>query len=216
MRRFALALLVVLASPALMGAGESVFPSLRQNKLPAADRDALDAVSAYWNGIATLQGGFIQIEPSGNVDEGRFYIEKPGKMRFEYNPPVPTLIVADGSTVAVANTRLGTVDRYPIFETPLDVILDKRIDIRHNPAFVSVQHQPGALIINLRANQAHTKANISLVFSAPNYELRQWTVLDNQGLQTTVALRNVVAGQALSPTLFALPDKNMFAPRREN
>src|SRR6185437_6179377 len=105
--------------------------------------------------ITTMKGNFIQVEPSGNVDEGRFYISKPGRMRFEYAAPVPTLLVADGSTVAVANTRLKTIDRYPIFETPLDVILSKSIDIRHNPALVSVEHRAGAFVVNLRANQAH-------------------------------------------------------------
>lgn len=216
MRRIALALLVALASPLLMGAGDSVFPSLRHVDLSAADRDALDAISAYMNGITTMKGSFIQIEPSGNVDGGRFYISKPGRMRFEYAAPVPTLLVADGSTVAVANTRLKTVDRYPIFETPLDVILSKSIDIRHNPALVGVEHRAGALVVNLRANQAHTRANISLVFSAPEYELRQWTVIDNQGLSTTVALRDVVSGGALPPSLFVLPDKNGLAHRPGN
>jgi len=217
MRRFALALVLALAAtPALADAGNALFPSTRRVELSAADRTALDAVSAYLNSIVTLKGGFIQVEPSGAVDEGTFYISKPGKMRFEYKPPVPTLIVSDGATVAVANTRLGTVDRYPLFETPLDVILDKTIDIRHNPALVSVKHEQGTFIVNLRANQAHTKANISLVFSEPNYELRQWTVIDNQGLSTTVALRDLQPGVTLAPSLFILPDKNPFARRREN
>ncbi|HJW40406.1 MAG TPA: outer membrane lipoprotein carrier protein LolA [Rhizomicrobium sp.] len=216
MRRITLALLVAMTSPLLMGAGDSVFPSLRHVDLSAADRDALDGISAYMNGITTMKGSFIQIEPSGNVDEGRFYISKPGRMRFEYAAPVPTLLVSDGSTVAVANTRLNTVDRYPIFETPLDVILSKTIDIRHSPELVSVEHREGAFVVNLRANQAHTRANISLVFSAPEYELRQWTVIDNQGLSTTVALRDVVAGGDLPASLFVLPDKNTLAHRREN
>src|SRR6185437_11744337 len=174
MRRTALALLVALGSPLLMGAGDSVFPSLRHVDLSAADRDALDAISAYMNGITTMKGNFIQVEPSGNVDEGRFYISKPGRMRFEYAAPVPTLLVADGSTVAVANTRLKTIDRYPIFETPLDVILSKSIDIR------------------------------------------QWTVIDNQGLSTTVALRDVVSGGNLPASLFVLPDKASLAHRPQN
>ena len=112
MRRFALALLTLLTAPLLMGGGVPAPP--RHLDLSDADRAELDAISAYLNGIVTLKGGFIQIEPSGGVDQGSFYISKPGKMRFEYDPPSPTLIVADGHTVAVANKRLNTVDRYPL------------------------------------------------------------------------------------------------------
>ncbi len=217
MRRFALALsLVLLASPALADAGKTTLPVPRHVDLSPADRDALDAVSAYLNSIVTLKGGFLQVEPSGAIDEGTFYISKPGRMRFEYRPPSPTLIVSDGSTVAVANTRLNTVDRYPLLDTPLDVILGKSIDIRHNPSLVGVRHQDGVFVVDLRSNQAHTRANISLVFSEPDYELRQWTVIDNQGLSTTVSLRDLQPGAVLAPSLFILPDKNPFAKRREN
>ena len=217
MRRIVLALFVALLSPLVMGAGsgDSVFPGLRHLDLSSKDRDALDAVSAYLNSIVTLKGGFVQIEPDGNVAEGTVYISKPGKMRFEYKPPVPTLVVADGATVAVANTRLNTVDKYPLFETPLSLILNKTIDIRHSPNLVSMEHQGGQLLVHLRGNQAHTKANITLTFAEPQYELLQWTVVDDQGLSTTVALRNVQSGAVLAPSLFVLPDKSA-APRKEN
>jgi outer membrane lipoprotein-sorting protein len=214
MRRFALALLVALAAPCLMGAGQ---PAPRRHlDLSESDRTELDAISAYLNGITTLKGGFLQIEPSGAIDEGQFYISKPGKMRFEYKSPVPTLIVADGRTVAVANTRLKTVDHYALADTPLGIVLDNTIDIRHDPNLVSVDHQQGVIVIGMRTSQNRTKANIALVFSEPDYELRQWSVIDNQGLTTTVALRNVQPGAALAPLLFVLPDKASLAGRKPN
>jgi len=214
MRRFALVLLVAFSTPLLMGASDSVFPSIRTRTMNQADRDELDAISAYLNSIVTLKGGFVQIAPTGEMSEGTFYLSKPGKLRFEYNPPVPTLLVADGRTVAVANRQLRTIDSYPLFETPLSLILDKRIDIRHSPQFVSMQHQQGSVVINMRSNQAHSKANITLVFAGPVYELRQWTVLDNQGLATTVALRDLQPGATLADSLFVLPTKAMFGPKR--
>lgn len=214
MRRFALVLLVALSTPLLMGAGDSIFPSIRTREMNQTDRDDLDAISAYLNGMVTLKGGFVQIAPSGDMSEGTFYLSKPGKLRFEYNPPVPVLLVADGHSVAVANRQLRTVDTYPLFETPLHLILDKTIDLRHSPQFVSMQHQQGSVVINMRSNQAHSKANITLVFTEPAYELRQWTVLDNQGLATTVALRDLQPGAAMAPSLFVLPDKNSFGPKR--
>lgn len=212
MRRFVLGLLTLLAAPLLMGAGQPA--PQRHLDLSQADRDALDAISLYLNGVTTLKGSFIQIGPNGDVDQGGFYISKPGRMRFEYKPPSPALIVSDGRTIAVANTRLNTVDRYPLSETPLGLVLADNTDLRHNPAIISVQHQQGSIVIGARTNNSMRRANISLVFSEPDYELRQWTVIDNQGLTTTVALRDLVPGPLLSPSLFVLPDVNPFARHR--
>ena len=209
MRRFVLPLLALLASPILLGAGHPAPP--HRPLLDDSDRAALDAISARLNGVATLKGDFVQINPDGNISQGAFYISKPGKMRFEYQPPTPTLIVADGRTVAVANTRLNTVDRYPLSETPLGLVLGNDVDLKNSIALVGVEHQNGSIIISARTNANMNRANISLVFSDPGYELRQWTVIDNQGLTTTVALRDLVAGTTLPPSLFLLPDKNPFA-----
>jgi len=209
MRRLAFALFVLLAVPVLMGASHPAPP--HRASLDEADRVVLDAISARLNELATVKGEFTQINPDGTTSEGTFFISKPGKMRFEYKPPTPTLIVADGRTVAVANTKLNTVDRYPLSETPLGLVLGNEVYLKNDTALVSIEHQQGTIVIGARSNANMSHANISLVFSDPGYELRQWTVIDNQGLTTTVALRDLVAGAALSPSLFLLPDKNPFA-----
>ena len=209
MRRFVFALLVLLVTPILTGAGHPAPPHLPA--LDEADRATLDAVSAQLNELATVKGEFTQINPDGSTSEGTFFISKPGKMRFEYKPPTPTLIVADGRTVAVANTKLNTVDRYPLSETPLGLVLSNDVDLKNDTALVSIERQQGTIVIGARTNANMSHANISLVFSDPGYELRQWTVIDNQGLTTTVALRDLVAGAVLPPSLFLLPDKNPFA-----
>jgi outer membrane lipoprotein-sorting protein len=209
MRRNVLTLLAFVAAPLLMGASHP--PPPHRFELSEADRTVLDAISARLNAVATLKGEFVQVNPDGNLSQGVFYISKPGKMRFEYNAPTPTLIVADGRTVAVANTKLNTVDRYPLSETPLGLVLGNDVDLKNETALVSIEHQPGTIVIGARSNSNMSHANISLVFSDPGYELRQWTVTDNQGLVTTVALRDLVPGATLAPTLFLLPDKNPFA-----
>ncbi len=215
MRRFALAVLVVVATPLLMAAGQAP-PAFHHVELSDADKTELDAISASLNAITTLKGSFLQIEPSGTVDEGQFYIEKPGKMRFDYKPPVQTLLVSDGHTVAVANRRLKTVDHYALADTPLKLILSNTIDIRHDPSLVSIEREQGTIVLSLRTSQNRSKANIALVFTEPDYELRQWTVIDEQGLATTVALRDLQPGAALEPALFVLPDKNALARPRAN
>src|SRR4249920_1473720 len=121
------------------------------------------------------------------------------------------MLVLDGLTFALPTTRLNTIDRYPLSQTPLGLVVGNDIDLRRDRSLLTIQHAGGSLILGMRTNNTMSRANISLVFSEPDYELRQWSVIDNQGLTTTVALRNVTAGETLSPSLFQLPDKNPFA-----
>jgi len=204
MRRLASLLLLAIVAVGLGGAGQPA--PARLIEFSEADRADLDRVSAYLNSIRTLQGDFVQIGPDGQIDQGRFYLEKPGRIRFEYLPPNPTLIVSDGRTVAVANKKLKTVRRYPLSATPLDLILADAIDLLHNRAIVAVEHQSGTLIVDARTSPNRGKANVSLVFSDPMLELRQWTVVDDQGMTTTVALRGLEQGIALDSVLFVLRD----------
>jgi outer membrane lipoprotein-sorting protein len=199
MRRAVLCLFVsLLAAPAFAAPG----------MYKPADRAELDRISAYLNSIRTMKGGFVQIDPNGDVDQGTFEIAKPGRMRFEYKPPAPTLIVSDGKTVAVANMQLRTLDTYPLDQTPLDLILGEDIDLAGSHEIVGVARQEDSFIVKARSRGGRAQGNITLTFAEPELELRQWTVIDNQGLQTTVALRDVQTGIDIPASLFVLPDKN--------
>jgi outer membrane lipoprotein-sorting protein len=215
MRRFALALFAVLSAPLLMGAGTPQPFIQRYVTLSDADKATLDAISGYLNGFATMKGGFLQLDSKGNASEGDFYIEKPGKMRFDYKPPSAALIVSDGQTVAVANRRLNTVDRYSLKDLPLGVILGDKIDLARSQQLVSIQRDAGAVIVGLRSSLNRSKANIFLLFSDPVPELRQWAVIDAQGQKTTIILRSATPGVPLAASLFELPQRGP-AIRREN
>ena len=183
----------------------SAAPSSAQNSaLSAAKRSDLERVSQAMNAIRSMEGSFVQIGPEGQIDQGRFYIEKPGRMRFEYAAPNPTLIVSDGRWVAVENTKLNTVDRYALWTTPLNFILGDDINLRDNADIVSVEHKGDELLISARAHKAHVTGDLLLVFAEPTLALKQWTVKDAQGLLTTVAVSNVKSGVALDPSLFAI------------
>ena len=204
MRRLANLILIALLATGLGGAGQPA--PKRLIEFSEAGRADLDRVSAYLNSIRTLQGDFVQIGPDGQIDQGRFYLEKPGRMRFEYRPPNPVLIVADGRTVAVANRKLKTVDRYPLSSTPLGLILADNIDLQHNNSILAVRHETGALIVEARTSTNRSKPNLSMVFADPELELRQWTIIDDQGLATTVALRDLEPGVAVDSQMFVLKD----------
>ncbi|HWA02907.1 MAG TPA: outer membrane lipoprotein carrier protein LolA [Rhizomicrobium sp.] len=204
----ALSLAAALALAAPAGAAPAAYS--------AAERAELDRVSAALNAIKTLKGTFVQIDPDGDVEQGTFAIAKPGRMRFEYRPPAPTLIVSDGRTVAVQNAKLRTFDRYPLDQTPLGLILGDDVDLAHSHEIVGVSRQPDAFVIKARSRGGRAGGNITITFSEPGLELRQWSVVDNQGLTTTVSLGNVVAGADVSGISFAVPARNPYARSAAN
>lgn len=214
MRRVAGILAVAVASIALSGAGHA--PPPRYATFTAEQRAELTRVSAYLNSIRSLKGGFIQIDPNGALEHGEFYLSKPGRMRFQYQPPNPLLIVSDGDTVAVKNAKLNTVDRYPLTDTPLDLILGDKIDLNSNLAITGMAEDQSAIVIHARSQSSHAQGDISIAFAKEPLELRQWTVVDAQGLSTTVALKDVETGVALPENLFVLRDtKNPFTRKGE-
>jgi outer membrane lipoprotein-sorting protein len=204
MRRAVFALLVSLTSIFLGAAGHAPAPQLTQ--FSDEQKAALDRVSGYLNQIRTLKGEFSQIDPDGGIEQGDVYIEKPGKMRFDYRPPSSVLIVSDGDTVAIRNGRLNTLDRYSLSDTPLSLILGDNIDLKHNRSVTGVDMRDGAITIRARSASTKTQGDIAITFAEQPLELRQWVVLDAQRLSTTVALRNIQTGGALPSSLFVLKD----------
>jgi outer membrane lipoprotein-sorting protein len=198
MRRLALILPLLLLAPAAGWAKTDVMLTEEQ----AAD---LDKVSAYLNGIHSLKSGFVQLGPDGGMAQGEVYLQKPGQIRFEYRPPSPVLIVATGGTLYVQNTRLRTVDHYSVSDTPLGLLLNDNVDLKTNPAVIGVSEQNGAIIVRARSSTRRDDANIALVFALPNLELRQWSIKDNQGGVTTVALQGLEPGATIDPALFTPP-----------
>jgi len=205
MRHFPL-LIAAFSVLCLTGQGKPV-PQRMYQSFSAQERANLDRISAYLNGIRTLRSEFVQIGPDGAADQGELYMEKPGRIRFAFRAPNPVSIVATGGRIYVKNVRLNTVDNYDLDDTPLGLLLNEKVDLARNRAVLGVTEQDGALIVRARSSTNRNVSNITLVFSAPVIELRQWTVKDNQGGVTTVALQGVQTGGSLDQSLFAVPVK---------
>ena len=199
-------LIGALSAPVLLGAAGQPAPQ-RLREFTPEQQAALTKINAYLNSIHTLKSNFTQLGPQGQLDQGTFYLEKPGRLRFSYAPPSPTTIVATGGNVYVENARLNTIDRYRLSNTPLGILLDEDINLMRNSAILGVEEQNGALIVQARTSDNRNQSNIALVFSAPQIELRQWMVRDNQGGTTTVALNGMITGVTLDDALFAVPSK---------
>jgi outer membrane lipoprotein-sorting protein len=208
MNRLVRLLSAALAVALLTAAGQPAPPRLYR-VYGDAERADLDKVSSYLNAIHTLKSSFVQLDPDGQMEQGTLYIEKPAKVRFTYNPPNPTLVVATGGHVYVKNTSLNTVDRYDLSDTPLGLLLGENVDLKTNKAVIGVERQNGQIIVRARTSTNRNDSNIQLIFSAPGVELRQWTVRDNQGGVTTVALQSLQAGAEMPEGIFLVPTRNL-------
>lgn len=189
--------LIALASP-LARAAEPL-------TLTPEQEAAINGISAYLNSFKTLQGEFTQISPKGNLSQGVFYISKPGKMRFEYAPPNPFLIVADGTWLTVKNVKKEKGDQFPLSQTPLRLVLSNTVDILKDTKILDYQDQDGILSVTIE-DKKNTLANgqLTLVFDTTRNALQQWVVIDGKGRRTTVSLENVVAGVEPDPKLFVV------------
>jgi len=203
MRRLHLICLPVLMV-LLSGAGQ---PAILRAIYTDQQKADLDKVSAYLNAIHSLKADFIQIGPDGGTAQGELDIQKPGQIRFAFQPPSPMTIVATKGEIYVKNARLNTVDHYDLDDTPLGILLNENVDLKTNRLVLGVFEENGSLIVQARSALNQSRSNITLVFSLPTIELRQWIVKDNQGGNTTVALGNMQIGAHLDPALFTVPVK---------
>jgi outer membrane lipoprotein-sorting protein len=169
----------------------------------AKQRALIDRVSNYLTNVQTLVGDFVQVGPDGNRTEGQFYIQKPGRVRFEYNPPAKIDIIADGQSVVVRDRELATQDVYPLSQTPLRFLLSDRIDLLKDTNVVSVSADDVFVTVVIEEKQAIVGTNrLMLMFGAKDFQLRQWTVTDPQGYDTTVAVYNLDTTKKPDPSMF--------------
>jgi outer membrane lipoprotein-sorting protein len=160
-------------------------------------------ISDYFNGFRYLQGEFTQISPKGNMSRGVFFISKPGKMRFEYAPPNPFLIVADGKWLTIKNRAKEKGDQFPLSQTPLRLVLAEEVDLVRDTAILDFQETDGITTITLEdRKESLGSGQLTLVFDQARIELQQWVVTDSKGRRTTVSLENVVLGEQPDPSLF--------------
>ena len=162
-------------------------------------------VSAYLSSLQTLVGNFVQVGPDGSKTQGDFYIQKPGKVRFEYDPPTPIEIIADGSSVAVRDRNLTTQDIYPLSQTPLRFLLSDRIDLMKDTNVVNVTADDVFISVTIEEKQALVgTSRLMLMIGAKDGQLKQWTVTDPQGYDTTVAIYNLDSTRKVDPGLFKI------------
>ena len=174
--------------------------------LTGADADkAIKKADAFLSSAQTMVGDFVQSGADGRQSEGKIYIQKPGRLRFEYASPATLEVVADGSKVAVNDRKLKTQDTYFIGQTPLKFLLQDKIDLKSDTQILNVLKTPEEVMILLddRTTFGGT-SRIRLIFDAETFQLNRWQVRDPQGYETLVTLYNVDLQQKPDPKLFKI------------
>jgi outer membrane lipoprotein-sorting protein len=172
--------------------------------LPAwAEKIPLATISAYLNSLTTVESEFTQINSDGSISTGRIYIKRPGRVRFEYDPPDRSLVIAGGQQVAIFDAKSNQPpEQYPLKRTPLNLILAEKIDLAR--ASMVVGHTADGTSTRIRAQDPENPeyGSIELVFTANPVELRQWVITDDLGAETTVILGELIKGGTFGARLF--------------
>lgn len=205
--RFTRCAAVAAASLLLLGAA--------QVSVAAASAQNAEQIAAHFSSIRTMTGEFVQFGPRGEQTGGKFYIERPGKIRFDYEEPSGFNVTSDGSSVVILNKKLNTADLYPLSKTPLKLLLDERIDLSGKKV-ASVRQDEDLTTIKLIDRSVFGNATITMMFDTQSYDLRQWTITDAQGKDTTVMIFNVRQGVTFDPSVFTINYRRVDEMSRNN
>ena len=171
----------------------------------ASQRALIDRVNVYLMSVQNLVGDFVQVGPDGRRSEGKFYLQKPGRVRFEYKPPSPIELVSDGSSLVVRDRKLETQDLYPLSQTPLRFLLADRVDLLKETNVTNVSADDTFISLAMEEKQTLGGTHkVLLMFSVKDMQLKQWTITDPQGYDTTVALYNLDPTQKIDPSMFVI------------
>jgi outer membrane lipoprotein-sorting protein len=172
---------------------------------PETPQQLVQRINQALNGMTTLVGEFTQTSADGRRRTGRLYVQRPGKLRFDYNPPAQLEVVSDGLNVAVIDKRVPQQDVYGIGQTPLKFLLAERIDVSRDTKVTSVKREKDEIILDIEdKNTLAGTSKIRIHFHGENLGLKRWTVTDPQGMPTTVTLANLSTQQRPERGLFVI------------
>jgi outer membrane lipoprotein-sorting protein len=175
--------------------------------LAEAERAAAIArVEAYFNGLTTLRARFLQTAQNGALAQGTAWIWRPNRMRFEYDPPEPTLLVAADGQFFHYDRELRQPSVVPLASTPLGVLLRSPLRLSGDVTVAGVERSGGFLRVTVHRTGQAAEGRIQLILSEAPMELRQWVVVDAQGFTTRVTLSEIRTGERFDPFLFAFND----------
>ncbi len=210
MRRMKRRALLILSSTLLL----SVAPVRAQPRFEPTPQDRADLtrIETYLDGLRTLKAHFLQVAPNGAITQGTVWLERPGRMRFQYDPPSPLLLVAGHGMVVFHDSSLNQTSNILLSQTPLGILLADHVRLQGDVTVTAMQRLPGQIQVSLIRTASPGDGTLTLIFADTPLALRQWTVVDAQRQETRVTLYNVETGGQFDPKLFEVADPRAFRP----
>lgn len=202
-RALPLLLAPLLLAPLLLGPRMALAAGIA---LTAQDRADLGRIEVYLNGLRTLKARFLQIAPDGRTSQGNAWIDRPGRLRFEYDPPSPFLLVAGHGLVVFHDKKLNQTNNFPLSQTPLGILLADNLKLSGDLTVTAIDRQPGLIQVTTQRTGSPNDGSLTLVFADAPLALRQWAVIDGQRQETRVSLFNVTLGGRFESSLFEFVD----------
>ncbi|MER8431901.1 outer membrane lipoprotein carrier protein LolA [Mesorhizobium caraganae] len=199
-RRQLLGLGLVLAGAAAVNVmpGFQLLASAQAAVPPTAQK-----IADHFSSVKSMSGEFVQFGPNNQQTGGKFFLERPGKIRFNYDGKSNFRVISDGKSVVILNKRLNTSDLYPLSKTPLKLLLDTKIDLSGGRV-KSIKEESDLTTIQLADKSVFGNSKITMMFDPKSYDLRQWTITDAQGKDTTVMIYNTKEGVSFPADTFAI------------
>jgi len=206
----------IAAKPVVAAAvGPAAMARVQPRAQPLSNQEIVDRANAYFTNMSTLVADFTQVGGDGRRLGGTLYLQRPGKLRFEYDPPATLEVIADGTSVAVRDTKLNTQDLYFIQQTPLKFLLRERVNLGRDIAVTGISSEPNSVRINLEdSSTLGGTSRIALYFDPEMQNLTQWRITDPQGFQTVVTLNKTNRGRSIDQALFRIPNAPVIGNNR--
>jgi outer membrane lipoprotein-sorting protein len=183
-------------------AARAAAPALQ---LTDEDRADLKRIAGYLDGIRSMRARFQQVSSNGGLAFGKIFLRRPGLLRVEYEPPVPVLLVSDGTWVDYYDSDLDQLTQIPIGQTPIWFLVQQTIDFSPKITVTSIERSPGAMRLAMYQTENPDAGSASLTFADDPLALKQWTIRDSRGTEVAIALQDAVFGAQLPNDLFATP-----------
>jgi outer membrane lipoprotein-sorting protein len=201
--------LLLAALIALAAAPASAAPA-RLAQLSQQDKADLARIEQYLDGVHTMQSKFLQFSDNGGMAAGKVFLSRPGKMRFEYDPPTKLLLVANNGILAYYDLGLQQESNVPLSATPLNILLNAKVSLMGDVTVTKFERDAGTIHVTLQQTKDPSQGSLTLIFQDKPLQLKQWIVVDQQNISTKVTLIDPQFGPRLDGKLF-----NFINPREQ-
>ena len=165
--------------------------------------EAVKKISTYFSELNNMKGAFVQTDADKTRSRGRFYLKRPGKFRFDYGAPSRKIMASDGSYLRIQEPDVPNPDTYQLDNTPFRLLLKKDVDLIRDARILDVQESEDLVVLALQDKSPDAPGKVQLYFvKKPAFELKEWVVLDAQGLETRVEISDLNKTEDIDAKLF--------------